>query len=70
MTLEFDPVWPWSELRQSLAGASPSALAAVVLAAYWRFLSRREKELDDASVVRQHQRQGAGFSEPHARRPS
>jgi hypothetical protein len=45
-------------------------LAAVVLAAYWRFLSRREKELDDASVVRQHQRQGAGFSEPHARRPS
>ena len=45
-------------------------LAAVVLAAYWRFHSRREKELDDASVVRQHQRQGAGFSEPHARRPS
>ena len=45
-------------------------LAAVVLAGYWRFLSRREKELDDASVVRQHQRQGAGFSEPHARRPS
>ena len=45
-------------------------LAAVVLAAYWRFLSRREKELDDASVVRQHQRQSAGFSEPHARRPS
>ena len=41
-------------------------LAAVVLAAYWRFLSRREKELDDASVVRQ----GAGFSESHARRPS
>jgi len=47
-----------------------NGLAAVVLAAYWRFLSRREKELDDASVVRQHQRQGAGFSEPHARRPS
>ena len=45
-------------------------LATIVLAAYWRFLSRREKELDDASVVRQHQRQGAGFSEPHARRPS
>ena len=45
-------------------------LAAVVLAAYWRFLFRREKELDDASVVRQHQRQGAGFSESHARRPS
>ena len=45
-------------------------LAAVVLAAYWRFLSRREKELDDASVVRQHQRQGAGFAAPHARRPS
>jgi hypothetical protein len=45
-------------------------LATIVLAAYWRFLSRREKELNDASVVCQHQRQGAGFAEPHARRPS
>lgn len=28
-------------------------LAAVVLIAYWRFLFRREKELDDASAMRQ-----------------
>jgi hypothetical protein len=28
-------------------------LAAVVLIAYWRFLSRREKELEDATAVRQ-----------------
>jgi hypothetical protein len=28
-------------------------LAAIVLIAYWRFLFRREKELDDARDVRQ-----------------
>lgn len=32
-------------------------LAAVVLAAYWRFLVRREKELDDAGAVRQRLRE-------------
>ncbi len=34
-------------------------LAAVVLILYWRFLSRREKELDDAHAVRQQLRQGS-----------
>ena len=37
-------------------------LAAVVLALYWRFLVRREKELDDAGVVRQQLRQSSSAS--------
>jgi hypothetical protein len=41
-------------------------LAAVVLVMYWRFLARREKELDDAGVVRQQLSQGSGAPEPHA----
>ena len=41
-------------------------LAAVVLVAYWRFLVRREKELDDASVVRRDMRQETGRPEPQA----
>jgi hypothetical protein len=43
-------------------------LAAVVLIAYWRFLSRREKELDDASAVRHDLRQGS--PNPASERPS
>jgi len=35
-------------------------LAAIVLIAYWRFLFRREKELDDAGTVRQHLSQESG----------
>jgi len=42
-------------------------LAAIVLATYWRFLVRREKELDDASVVRRQMRQESGRPEPQAR---
>ncbi len=42
-------------------------LAAVVLIAYWRFLSRREKELDDASAVRHDLRQGS--PNPASERP-
>jgi hypothetical protein len=42
-------------------------LAAVVLATYWRFLVRREKELDDAGVVRRQMRQESGRPEPQAR---
>jgi hypothetical protein len=41
-------------------------LSAIVLALYWRFLTRREKELDDAGVVRQQLSQGSNLSEPHA----
>jgi hypothetical protein len=41
-------------------------LAAVVLALYWRFLARREKELEDAGVVRQQLSQGSNLSS-HAR---
>jgi hypothetical protein len=37
-------------------------LAAIVLALYWRFLVRREKELDDAGVVRRELRQASGTS--------
>jgi hypothetical protein len=44
-------------------------LAAVVLAAYWRFLFRLEKLLDAAKFAR-HSRQGSRVSAPHARRPS
>jgi hypothetical protein len=45
-------------------------LAAIVLAAYWRFLFRLEKLLDHASVARRQLRQRSGVSEPQARRPS
>ena len=45
-------------------------LAAVVLAAYWRFLFRLEKLLDHASVARRQLKQGSGVSSPQARRPS
>ncbi|HYS18719.1 MAG TPA: hypothetical protein VET45_17485 [Candidatus Binatia bacterium] len=49
-------------------------LAAVVLATYWRFLVRREKELQDAGVVRQQLGQTSGLaghprSEPSTRSP-
>jgi membrane protein implicated in regulation of membrane protease activity len=44
-------------------------LAAVVLIAYWRFLSRREKELDDAGAVRQDLR-GHRQPNPASERPS
>jgi hypothetical protein len=46
--------------------AAAYGLAAVVLILYWRFLVRREKELDDAGVVRQQLRQGSGAPEPQA----
>jgi hypothetical protein len=39
-------------------------LAAIVLIAYWRFLFRREKELDDAKDVRHQLRQESSASEP------
>jgi len=39
-------------------------LAALVLVLYWRFLVRRERELDDAGVVRQQLTQGSVASEP------
>ena len=48
-------------------------LAAIVLIAYWRFLSRREKELEDATAIRHDMRQGSSSqarSEPASRRPS
>ena len=45
-------------------------LAAVVLIAYWRFLSRRERELDDASAVRHDLRQGSRVSEPGHPQPN
>ena len=38
-------------------------LAAVVLATYWRFLSRREKELADGAAARQESRR---TSQPQA----
>jgi len=37
-------------------------LAAIVLALYWRFLVRRDKELDDARVVRRELREASGAS--------
>jgi hypothetical protein len=48
--------------------------AVVVLAMYWRFLVRRERELDDAGVVRQQPRRAPGVSshaqiEPGSRSP-
>jgi hypothetical protein len=46
--------------------AAAYGLAAVVLVLYWRFLVRREKELDDAGVVRQQLRHGSGAPEPQA----
>ena len=39
-------------------------LAAVVLALYWRFLLRREKELDDAGAVRRELGTGSTQAEP------
>jgi hypothetical protein len=49
------------------------ALAAVVLVAYWRFLSRHEKLLDDARAVRHDLRQASSSgprSNPTSKRPS
>jgi hypothetical protein len=43
-------------------------LAAVVLIAYWRFLSRREKELEDATAIRHDLRQPS--RNPASERPS
>jgi hypothetical protein len=40
-------------------------LAAIVLIAYWRFLFRRERELDDAKDVRDQLEQGSRASERH-----
>ena len=48
-------------------------LAAVVLIAYWRFLSRGEKELEDATAIRHDLRQGSSSqprSKPASERPS
>ena len=48
-------------------------LAAVVLIAYWRFLSRREKELEDATAVRHDLKQPSSSqprSAPASERPS
>lgn len=48
-------------------------LAAVVLIAYWRFLSRREKELEDATAIRHDLRKGSSShsrSAPASRHPS
>lgn len=39
-------------------------LAAIVLITYWRFLFRREKELDDAKDLRDHLGQGSRASAP------
>jgi hypothetical protein len=44
-------------------------LAAVVLVAYWRFLSRHEKLLDDARAVRHDLRRGPS-GHPRPERPS
>jgi len=48
-------------------------LAAVVLALYWRFLVRREKELDDAGDVRRELGQAGApahaQTEPSSRSP-
>jgi len=41
-------------------------LAVVVLVMYWRFLVRREHELQDAGVMRQQLRHESDASEPHA----
>ena len=43
-------------------------LAAVVLIAYWRFLFRREKELEDAATIRHDLRQPS--RKPASERPS
>ena len=43
-------------------------LAAIVLIAYWRFLSRREKELEDATAIRHGLRQPS--PKPASERPS
>jgi hypothetical protein len=43
-------------------------LAAVVLIAYWRFLFRREKELEDATAIRHDLRQPS--RNPASERPS
>jgi hypothetical protein len=43
-------------------------LAALVLIAYWRFLFRREKELDDARDVRHQMAQESHASEPQTAR--
>jgi len=52
-------------------------LAAIVLIAYWRFLFRREKELEDAAAIRRDLRQPSRAAElgqpqpnPASRRPS
>jgi hypothetical protein len=44
-------------------------LAAVVLIAYWRFLSRREKELEDATAIR-HDLRGRRQPNPASERRS
>ena len=41
-------------------------LAVVVLVTYWRFLVRREHELQDAGVMRQQLRHEPDASAPHA----
>jgi len=41
-------------------------LAVVVLVTYWRFLVRREHELQDAGVMRQQLRHESDASAPHA----
>ena len=43
-------------------------LAVVVLVMYWRFLVRREHELEDAGILRQQLQHGSDASEPHATR--
>ena len=43
-------------------------LAVVVLLAYWRFLVRREHELEDAGAMRQQLHHGSDASEPQAAR--
>jgi hypothetical protein len=45
-------------------------LAAVVLIAYWRFLSRREKELEDATAIRHDVRQPSRAAEPGQPQPN
>jgi hypothetical protein len=45
-------------------------LAAVVLIAYWRFLSRREKELEDATAIRRDLRQPSSASDPGHAQPN
>jgi len=40
-------------------------LAVVVLVMYWRFLVRREHELEDAGIMRQRLQHGSDVSAPH-----